>query len=805
MGLERLSSILQDKPSNYKIDVFQRLMDVIYALRLDGAATATAKVASDDSGGGGDGNSSSSSSSSNIERYGDGVGTVEDPDGIDEAYRVVADHARTLVFAIADKVIPGSAGRGYVLRRILRRGVLYGEHKLGLGPNFFSQMVPHVVDTFREAYPELDAADRIAAIVRDEEELFAGTWAAGQTDFEVIAGNMTARGETVVSGKDAARLHQERGFPIDLTRLLAEQQGLTVDEAAFAEEQRKHTEASRQRFDKSGSGASSDFIGLENCASELVRQHGNGAYQTDDSMKLEDLTRTMIPAKVLAFCELVGEDCDGAERGEKKHSVVSGQGTGRGGPGTAVALALDETPFYSEAGGQVADRGLIRWHTSGGDRDEDSDAVLVRVVDVQARGGILWHMGYLERGHCSTVQGGGEAVFCHLDMEHRGLVSANHTATHLLNFALRESVGGGDSGGDKEMACDQRGSNVTSERLRFDFALDRRVESDELRRVEDFVNACIEQRLPVYTDQVPLEQAMNGICGLRAVFGESYPDPVRAVSIGRPVDELFVGVVGGDPDDRDGLDVSVELCGGTHVQNTGQLKKFALVEERGIAKGVRRVTCLTGPAAQTATEAAERLTALVDALEQKNRPVADLRAAAEALDNAETVIPVYVKAELRARVESLIKSAAKRAAANTKQGAAEVQSQGLDIADRARAEGLSTVVEYIDMDMDPKTARKVLGKMSSAAPNCAFFLAARFKGKIACYATGMGGDSSGQAVDASAWVKSVIAACPGQGGKGGGRQDFAQGNGIAAEDLEAVIEEAQAFASLRKQSSSSLR
>lgn len=778
MGLERLVSILQGRSSNYQIDVFQHIMNSIYDMRIAAARDRGSISTSSNNN-----DNIFDSASCKIERYKDRVGLEKDPDGVDEAYRVVADHARALVFAIADNVLPGSSGRGYVLRRILRRGILFGEHKLGLGPHFFSQLAPRVAEAFSEAYPELEAIDRVVAVIEDEENLFAETWTTGQADFDAIVKNMEKKGETVVSGKNAARLHQERGFPIDLTRLLAEQRGLSVDEEAFAEEQRKHFEASRQRFSKVGSiVATGDFLGLENCASELIRNNTGDDYSTDDSMKLEDLTRTMLPAKVLAFSQLVDTDGTGTSF---RHRVIDGKRSGSGGPGTPVAIALNTTPFYTEAGGQASDRGIILWRNEHSNCEDDEETFLqVNIVDVQTKGGILWHMGYVEHGNCSSIKGRGDDVFCSLDTENRQLVSSNHTATHLLNLALRQNIY--DENSD---SCDQRGSSVRAERLRFDFALDRRVEATELKKIEDAVNLYIEKELPVFTKEIALDKAMC-IQGVRAVFGESYPDPVRVVSIGSSVDELLVA------DDSmtssNNTELSIELCGGTHARNTRQLKQFSLIDERGIAKGIRRVTCMTGEAAREASVTADNFGRLVDRLDQQKSPMSDLRAVAEKLDSADTVMPAYRKAELRSRVQGLIKRATKEAVTSSKKQASLLQQRGMDIAEEAGAEGATVRVEFIDMNMDPKTARKVLAKMRSSVPHCAFFIAAKYKDKIACYATGREGDHM-DTLDASNWIKYAIAACQKSGGKGGGQTDYAQGNGVAVEDLQLLIDAANEF------------
>eukprot|EP00639_Heterosigma_akashiwo_P035540 CAMPEP_0194722734 /NCGR_PEP_ID=MMETSP0296-20130528/13810_1 /TAXON_ID=39354 /ORGANISM="Heterosigma akashiwo, Strain CCMP2393" /LENGTH=780 /DNA_ID=CAMNT_0039625847 /DNA_START=273 /DNA_END=2612 /DNA_ORIENTATION=+ len=519
MGFERLVSILQDRSSNYDTDVFVPLFDAIQ--KVTGAPAYTGKLG------------------------------AEDADLKDTAYRVLADHVRTLSFAIADGAVPSNEGRGYVLRRVLRRAVRFGQQLLGAERGFFQRLVPAVAAAFGDAFPELrEQQAKVEAVIKEEEDAFSALLERGVKYFKEMEAELKAAGEARVPGDRAFFLYDTLGFPVDLTALMAEEVGLEVDQAGFEREMAEQKERSRaagKRRAADGRGA------LALGAEETARLAAEGVAPTDDAAKYAwDAPLAAAVVGVFTHDGFVGEEgsSDGA--------------------GAAVGVLLDATSFYAEAGGQVADTGVITLTNADG-----TVAGVVDVEDAQAYAGYVLHVGTLREG---AVAKGARATL-EVDYGRRRRVAPNHTMTHVLNHALLQVLGEG---------VDQKGSLVDADKARFDFSHGRPVAPAELARVEALVNEAIAAARPVYNQVVPLEEA-RAISGLRAVFGEVYPDPVRVVSVGNEV-----GAMTADPANAAWAAASVEFCGGTHLANTAEACAFAIVEETGIAKGVRRVTCLTG-------------------------------------------------------------------------------------------------------------------------------------------------------------------------------------------------------------------
>ncbi|KAL7551193.1 hypothetical protein ACHAWF_014391 [Thalassiosira exigua] len=507
MGLERLVSLLQDKSSNYDIDAFAPLFSAIEQLSDKGPYLG--KVGKDDA-------------------------TLRDT-----AYRAVADHARTLAFALADGAVPDNEGRGYVLRRILRRAARYGQQILGCDPGFFAKLIPVVVETFGEAYPELVKNQaNIIEIVEEEERAFSSMLDRGIKYFdEEIAGEGASK---VVAGDKAFFLYDTLGFPLDLTELMAEEAGMTVDvqgfEAAMEGQKRRSREARNAARGMAGGR-------LELIAEQTAWLADRGVEATDDDAKY--VWDEGADAKVMAAFGPEGFLAEGEVAEE----------------GSVVGLVLDRTSFYAEAGGQDPDLGTISFEGGG---------ELV-VSDVQVYGGYVLHTGVVTGGSVSVDS----AVTCKVDYDRRRDVAPNHSMTHVLNAALRAVLGEG---------CDQRGSQCNDEKLRFDFSHKKAMTASQLSETEEYVRDVIDKAMPVTARVVPLDEA-KAIPGVRAMFGEVYPDPVRVVE----VDE----------------DCSVEFCGGTHVANTAEAGAFVLTEETAVAKGVRRITALTRDAAKRAMEEGE--------------------------------------------------------------------------------------------------------------------------------------------------------------------------------------------------------
>ena len=547
MGLERLSSILQGKDSNYDTDIFMPIFEAIQK-------------------------------AAGCRPYSGLVG-AEDKDLIDMAYRVVADHIRTLTFAITDGAVPGADGRGYVLRRILRRAVRYGQEILGAPAGFFTSIVPIVVERFSNAFPELGPRkDFVMAVISEEEQSFNRTLDQGCRHFKKLVITINAAGSTVVPGKEAHFLFSSMGFPLDLTELMAAERGLTVDTAAFndlMERDRQISEAAENA--RKGVGAK-----------DLTMEAEQTAWLINAQIAATDATNKYIwhqtpQANVVAV--FLG-------RGGATAGFVTETNASEG----SIGLVLDATPFYCESGGQTFDSGDLL--LASGNR--------FVVENVQSYAGFVVHVGHLESGSVSV----GTSVTARVDYERRALVAPNHTMTHVLNYALRAVLMGSGSENAGVGQCEQKGSLVDAEKLRFDFSWSGSLTSGQVAEVESIVVHKIQSGLPVYAEVVPLSAASE-VNALRKVFGERYPDPVRVISVGVKVEDLLA-----NPSNPVWRENSVEFCGGTHLSNTAEAEDFVLVEESGIAKGVRRVVGLTRGAAKAARERAAALLARLTALEQ---------------------------------------------------------------------------------------------------------------------------------------------------------------------------------------------
>jgi alanyl-tRNA synthetase len=504
MGFERICSVLQGKTSNYDTDVFTPIFEAIQKVTRADPYTGILD---------------------NLE---------------DTAYRVIADHIRTLTFALTDGAQIGNVGRDYVLKRILRRAERYGSQVLITDEPFLHALVPTVVEQFGDVFPELKRNPaRVREQIRDEEEQFLKTLNRGIKLFNRIAGEMKKTGRTQVSGKEAFQLHDTHGVLIDITQQMAGEQEppLTVDLAGFEEEMRVAQEKARQGGKKFTVAAVQGTLP-----------------PTDDSPKYHP---EPVTAKVVGWIE--------------DNAVVT---SGKLAAGESAALLLDRTCFYGEQGGQVGDIGVIR-----------SAGAEFEVEDTQRLGESILHFGTLLEGEISV----GDTVEAMQTTFRRIAVMRNHTATHLLNLALREVLGA---------HVEQKGSLVDEQKTRFDFSHDKPVSGEELREIERRVNRQIVQDLPVVAVTMPLGRAKE-LPGVRAVFGEKYPDPVRVVMIGAETPEKL------------NHDNSVEFCGGTHMPRTGLIGYFKILGQEGVAKGVRRITAVTG---KPAYDEVQTRSAIVDEL-----------------------------------------------------------------------------------------------------------------------------------------------------------------------------------------------
>jgi alanyl-tRNA synthetase len=570
MGYERLVSVLQDKRSNYDTDVFSPLFKKIEEV-------TKARPYSD--------------------KYG-----ADDTDGIDTAYRVIADHVRLLTFAISDGGVPNNEGRGYVVRRVLRRGARYASKyfKVEIG-DFFSKIVPTLVEQMGDMFPGIRTKEEDVKEILNEEELsFAKTLERGERQFEVYASQSKEKNLMSLPGADVWRLYDTFGFPVDLTRLMAEERGLSIDDNEFEDARLKAKEAS-----KGEKKAASDLVKLDVHDLGLLERMPT-VTKTDDKAKYG---RGNITSKIQAIYHAKSfvDDTKSISQGDQ------------------IGLILEKTNFYAEQGGQEYDTGKI---VIDGQAELD-------VQNVQMYAGYVLHTGYMKYGAFSV----GEEVICEYDEQRRSPIRSNHTGTHILNFALREVLGDG---------VDQKGSLVAQEKLRFDFSHKSGISDEDLQKIEEKSTDYIRQNCSVFAKDVPLAIARE-ITGLRAVFGETYPDPVRVVSVGVEVEEILKNV-----QDERWRAISIEFCGGTHVRTTADIKDLVILEESGIAKGIRRIIAVTGEDAHEVQRVADEFSDRLGRLEKMEfGSKKEAEAKVIQLELASLSISAVRKSQFRDRVEKV--------------------------------------------------------------------------------------------------------------------------------------------------------
>jgi len=693
MGFERLVSILQDQPSNYDTDCFLPLFDAIQ--KATGAEPYTGKLGKEDKG------------------------------SKDMAYRVIADHIRTLSFAIADGAAPGNEGRDYVLRRVLRRAVRFGNDCLSAPQGFFSTLVPAVQASLGATFPELiSKGGRITEIIRDEEKSFERTIKKGIEQFKKAA----SRGGKQITGEDAFLLYDTYGFPVDLTQLMAEERDMTVDmegyKQAMAEAKKKSKEA--------GKGGAKGGIKFE--AEATAGLAAKGVAVTDQEPKY--VWDTPQPCVVRA--------------------ILTADGFVDAIAGGAAGVVLDRTPFYAEQGGQIYDTGAL-----------EGSSCSLAVDGCQVAAGYVLHTGEL-----SGPMKVGDKVTAKVDYKRRSVIAPNHTMTHVLNFALRKVCGDG---------IDQKGSLVDDEKLRFDFSYNKVVDVDKLAQVDKIVNEQIGAALGVSAKEVPLAQA-KAINGLRAVFGEVYPDPVRVVSVGPDVDALLAA-----PAKPEWANYSIEFCGGTHLTNTKQAERFMVIQEEGIAKGVRRITAFTGPGAAKAVAAAKGIEGRIAAAAALPPKEQEKELAAIKPVLADTAISAVKKAELAAEIarlgKALVELSKKAAEANKVRLMAEAGAA----VEQAKGAGKKYYVLRCDVGTDAKALGDAVKAAQKEGVSAMIVSADNDKGKAMVYV----GVAPGHGLDPKGWLMSALGLLGGKGG--GGKDGLAQGQGS---DLSKLVDAAAAGAAM---------
>ncbi|KAL9018924.1 MAG: hypothetical protein Q9185_003758 [Variospora sp. 1 TL-2023] len=708
LGYERLVSVLQNKMSNYDTDVFTPLFETIQ--QVTGAREYRGK-------------------------FGE-----EDPDGIDTAYRVVADHVRTLTFAISDGAAPNNEGRGYVVRRVLRRGARYARKYFNseIG-QFFSKIVPTLVNQMGDMFPEIKKKmSDVMEILNEEEASFAKTLDRGERQFESYAQQSKLKDLTKLHGADVWRLYDTFGFPVDLTRLMAEERSLSIDDTEFNEARLKAKEASRGE-----KKAASDLVKLDLHDLDSLKKMP-GVTQTDDEAKFG---RSNITTRIQTIY----------------HSRNFHTSTAHLPSDTQIGIILDRTNFYAEQGGQENDTGKLII---------DGVAEL-EVSNVQVYHGYVLHTGYMKYGSLSA----GDEVICEYDELRRWPIRNNHTGTHILNFALREVLGDG---------IEQKGSLVAAEKLRFDFSHKATVSDAELEKIEDISTKYIRQNFAVYAKDVPLATARQ-IHGVRAVFGETYPDPVRVVSVGVEVEELLRDVA--SPAWRE---VSVEFCGGTHVAKTGDIKELIVLEESGIAKGIRRVIAVTGEDAHAAQRAAdlfgERL-ARLEAMAHGAGKEAEVKSVQQDLNQLS--VSAITKSRFRDRVAKVVKAQLDEQKAVQK---AEVKKATEAVAGFFAAEGKNTKV-YVGRLPGVGANAKALGEAlnwvkGKSKDKLVYLFAADEEGGKVVHGCHVSEEASKQGASATEWADAVSGVV---GGKAGGKGATSIGNGTEPGKVDEAVEVARKY------------
>ncbi|ANB15880.1 alanine--tRNA ligase [Sugiyamaella lignohabitans] len=698
MGFERLVSVLQDKSSNYDTDVFLPLFAKIQ--ELTGARDYTGKFG------------------------------AEDKDGVDTAYRVVADHVRTLTFALADGGVPNNDGRGYVLRRILRRGARYVRKKFNapIG-TFFSRLAPTLIDQVGDMFPELKKnTEDIFEILNEEEESFSRTLDRGEKLFEQYASQALANGQKFLNGKDVWRLYDTYGFPVDLTRLMAEEANLDIDEAEFEKARLESKEASKGGKHTSGK---EELIKLDVHALAELESRKADVPVTDDSAKYE--LGDLHGAKITAIYA-------GSAHGFKKS-------TGELPSDTQVGILLDKTNMYAEQGGQEYDTGKI---IIDGQSEFD-------VENVQVYAGHVLHTGYIKYGELKV----GDSVIVGYDELRRWPIRNNHTGTHVLNYALREVLGDG---------VDQKGSLVSPEKLRFDFSHKAAVSLKEIETIEDISNAYIKKNSSVYAKDVGLSLAKE-INGLRAVFGETYPDPVRVVSVGVPVEDLLA-----DPKNEKWAKVSIEFCGGTHVAKTGEIKELIIIEESGIAKGIRRIVAVTGNTAHEVQKVAADFDAQLTHLDSLPLgPEKEAKAKALSVDLKQLSVAVIAKNALTEKFTKIQKKITDEGKAKHKAEAKKVLDTVVNhFKENEEAKHLVARIEGVTANSKALTETINYVKSKLSDKSVYLFAADDNENKVAhgCYVSEEASKSGIAATDLGSSAAGIV------GGRSGGKGATVQGSGL---------------------------
>jgi alanyl-tRNA synthetase len=627
MGLERIAAVMQGVHSNYEIDLFAHLIQ------------ATADV---------------------LDVKKDGSSSLN----------VIVDHIRACSFLIVDGVLPGNEGRGYVLRRIIRRAIRHGK-KLGTDDLFFHKLVTSLVEEMGDAYPELRKAKaHVEKVLKKEEQRFAETLDQGMDLLEAAIANLSG---DQIPGDVVFKLYDTYGFPVDLTADIARERGLTVDEEGFETAMGQQRDRAR-------------------AASKFGVADG-GSLKTDAETQFLGYDGTEASCKIVSLYK----------EGKTVDSLAAGD---------EGAVILSSTPFYAESGGQIGDMGILV-----------SDGKLFHVGDTQRNGKASVHFGTVEQGELKV----GDQLEAVVDADRRQAIRLNHTATHLMHAALRQVLGD---------HVTQKGSLVAADRLRFDFSHYEGVTDDQILEIENIVNDEIRKNSAADTNLMSYDDAIKS--GAMALFGEKYGDKVRVLRFG---------------------DFSVELCGGTHVDRTGDIGVFKITSEGGVASGVRRIEALTGSGAMDWIAANQQTLDILAGLlrSQPDQAVAKVERLLKRSKNLEK--------ELAAAKQALIEGSGSEPFSNVKEIA-----------------GIKVLAARMD-GADARTLRDAVDKFKDKLQSAIVVLGSVDGGKVHL-AAGVTKDNIGK-IKAGDLIKPVAEQV---GGKGGGRPDFAQAGGTNTEAIDQALE-----------------
>ena len=641
MGLERMAQILQKVPNNYETDLIFPIIKT------------AAEIA--------------------------GIDYAKSDEKTKVSLKVIGDHVRAVVHMITDGITASNVGRGYVLRRLIRRVVRHGR-LIGIQGEFTAQVAESAIALAEDAYPNVrKRAEVIKAELQREESQFLKTLERG----EKLLAEILAKKPKQISGKDAFTLYDTYGFPLELTQEIAEEQGLTVDIEGFEAEmeaQRERAREAHETIDLTVQGS------LDKLAEHIHSTDFLGYTQPQSTAKVEAL-------------------------------LVEGKAVESAEAGTPVQVILDQTPFYAESGGQIGDRGYL-----------SGDNLLVRVEDVKKESEFFVHFGHIERGTLAV----GATLTAQIDYSCRRRAQANHTATHLLQAALKQIV---------DPAISQAGSLVSFDRLRFDFNCPRPLKPEEVQQVEEQVNIWIAQAHTAEVEVLPLEEAKRR--GAIAMFGEKYGEEVRVID--------FPGV-------------SMELCGGTHVSNTAEIGVFKIVSETGISSGVRRIEAVAGPS-------------ILDYLNVRDKVVRELSDRFKAKPEELPERITNLQNELRATQKQLDTLKQELALAKSDQLLAQAESVG-------EFKVLVANMGEVDPDALKTAAERLQQKLGESAVVLGSVPASDKVSLVAVFSKGV----NAKGLQAGKFVGGIAKIC---GGGGGGRPNFAQAGGRDPSKLAEALDSAR--------------